>query len=61
MTELIIRSFLAYRHDVQRLKLPKSGPGRLAPMKAVPRVGRNDACPRGSGIKCKKCCGRRHG
>jgi hypothetical protein len=58
MTALIIRNVLAYRNDVQRLKLPKSGLGRLAPVKSVPRVGRNDACPCGSGIKYKKCCGR---
>jgi uncharacterized protein YecA (UPF0149 family) len=23
----------------------------------VPKVGRNDLCPCGSGKKCKKCCG----
>jgi uncharacterized protein YecA (UPF0149 family) len=23
-----------------------------------PKIGRNDACPCGSGIKYKKCCGR---
>src|SRR6267378_1987006 len=24
--------------------------------RAVTKVGRNDACPCGSGLKCKKCC-----
>ena len=28
------------------------------PAKAKPRVGRNDPCPCGSGLKYKKCCGR---
>jgi preprotein translocase subunit SecA len=26
-------------------------------VRAVPRVGRNDVCPCGSGKKYKKCCG----
>lgn len=29
-----------------------------APVKAAPKVGRNDPCPCGSGKKFKKCCGR---
>jgi SEC-C motif len=29
-----------------------------SPNKAVPKVGRNDPCPCGSGKKFKKCCGR---
>jgi preprotein translocase subunit SecA len=29
-----------------------------APIKAGPRVGRNDPCPCGSGKKFKQCCGR---
>jgi len=29
-----------------------------APAKSVPKVGRNDPCPCGSGKKYKKCCGR---
>jgi len=61
MTALIIRNFLAYRQGVQRIKPAGSGPGRLAPARSGPRVGRNDACPCGSGIKYKKCCGRRYG
>ncbi|MDR2820809.1 MAG: preprotein translocase subunit SecA [Desulfovibrio sp.] len=33
-------------------------PGKGEPVRAAPRVGRNDACPCGSGLKYKKCCGR---
>jgi SEC-C motif-containing protein len=29
-----------------------------APVKAAPKVGRNDSCPCGSGKKYKQCCGR---
>ncbi len=29
-----------------------------APLRAAPKVGRNDPCPCGSGKKYKKCCGR---
>jgi SEC-C motif-containing protein len=29
-----------------------------APVKAAPKVGRNDPCPCGSGKKYKQCCGR---
>jgi hypothetical protein len=58
VTALIIRNFLEYRHDVQRGQMAQSGPARLAPARSVPRVGRNDACPCGSGRKYKKCCGR---
>lgn len=35
------------------------GPERQFPvMRAVPKVGRNDPCPCGSGGKFKKCCGK---
>jgi preprotein translocase subunit SecA len=30
---------------------------KAQPVRAVPRVGRNDVCPCGSGKKYKKCCG----
>ena len=30
---------------------------KAQPVRAVPRVGRNDVCPGGSGKKYKKCCG----
>ena len=33
----------------------RTGP---APIKAAPKVGRNDPCPCGSGKKFKQCCGR---
>lgn len=32
------------------------GPLRPAPMRRVGKVGRNDPCPCGSGLKFKKCC-----
>ena len=35
-----------------------SGPRKVMPAKAAPRVGRNDPCPCGSGKKYKNCCGR---
>ncbi len=36
----------------------KAGPAKSTPMKRdVPKVGRNEACPCGSGKKYKKCCG----
>ncbi|MGB8932310.1 MAG: SEC-C metal-binding domain-containing protein [Anaeromyxobacteraceae bacterium] len=40
--------------------LPRSQPPGPAPQAAVavPRVGRNDPCPCGSGKKFKRCCGR---
>ena len=28
----------------------------LEPIRAAPKVGRNDPCPCGSGLKTKKCC-----
>jgi preprotein translocase subunit SecA len=31
---------------------------RQEPYRAPPKVGRNDACPCGSGKKYKRCCGR---
>jgi preprotein translocase subunit SecA len=31
---------------------------KAQPVKSVPRVGRNDACPCGSGKKYKNCCGK---
>ena len=36
--------------------LLQAGP-RLAPHRATTKIGRNDACPCGSGKKFKKCCG----
>lgn len=34
------------------------GPRKVQPMKAAPRVGRNDPCPCGSGKKFKNCHGK---
>lgn len=39
--------------DVERLLAPEQ------PVKSGSTVGRNDRCPCGSGLKYKKCCGRR--
>ncbi len=36
---------------------PKPPPLELAPVGVVPRVGRNDLCPCGSGLKYKRCHG----
>lgn len=33
------------------------GAPRLTPLRAAPKVGRNDPCPCSSGLKHKKCCG----
>ncbi len=57
---------LASRHREEAAgQLPYSGggedearPAKSTPVKAAPRVGRNDPCPCGSGKKYKKCCGR---
>jgi SWIM/SEC-C metal-binding protein len=38
--------------DMQRALEPPE------PVKALPKVGRNEQCPCGSGTKFKKCCGR---
>ncbi len=32
--------------------------GKPAAIREVRRIGRNDPCPCGSGVKFKKCCGR---
>jgi SEC-C motif-containing protein len=40
-----------YFHDGQAVAAP--------PVRAAPKVGRNDPCPCGSGKKHKKCCGAR--
>lgn len=40
--------------DVERLLNPQ------APVTAQTKVGRNDPCPCGSGLKYKQCCLRKH-
>ena len=52
-----------YRHKESNAPLSYSSGGSITdeaqkPAKAGPRIGRNDACPCGSGKKYKKCCGR---
>ena len=42
----------------QAASRPQGGPQKVMPMKAAPRVGRNDLCPCGSGKKFKNCHGR---
>ena len=56
---------LEFRHREGQGQLSYSGGGETGsenqarkPVSATPRVGRNDACPCGSGKKYKKCCGR---
>jgi SEC-C motif domain protein len=34
-----------------------AGEAKAAPVRAGPKIGRNDPCPCGSGKKYKKCCG----
>ena len=50
-----------FRHRDTANALSYSGGGEDAaeaePVKAAPRIGRNDPCPCGSGRKYKKCCG----
>jgi preprotein translocase subunit SecA len=52
-----------YRHkEKAESSLSYSGGGDAPPqrpVRAAPRVGRNDPCPCGSGKKYKKCCGQR--
>jgi len=40
-----------------RARRPRGEGGGPAPVRAGPKVGRNDPCPCGSGKKYKKCCG----
>ena len=49
------------RHKEEQANVSYSGAGSdeapKGPVRAEPRVGRNDPCPCGSGRKYKKCCG----
>ncbi len=47
----------AQREAAKNVNRP-SGPAQRQPIKAQPKVGRNDPCPCGSGKKYKNCCGR---
>ncbi|MDH7497985.1 MAG: SEC-C metal-binding domain-containing protein, partial [Syntrophomonadaceae bacterium] len=42
----------------ERAVVENREPAERKPVKAGKRVGRNDACPCGSGKKYKKCCGK---
>ncbi len=60
--EAVAREF---RHREEPAQLSYSSGGESVtenrpkqPVRAAPRVGRNDLCPCGSGKKYKKCCGR---
>lgn len=44
-------------NSLKEKEIPTTG-GKTEPLKAEPKVGRNDLCPCGSGKKYKKCCGR---
>ncbi|GFH62912.1 MAG: preprotein translocase subunit SecA [Candidatus Desulfovibrio kirbyi] len=58
VAEALTREF---RHrEVDGLSYSGAGdaPPQTKPAKAAPRIGRNNACPCGSGLKYKKCCGR---
>lgn len=43
--------------DVKELLKPESSPQVATKKPEIPKVGRNDPCPCGSGKKYKKCCG----
>ncbi len=44
--------------EIARADRPRGGVPRQAVPSGLPRVGRNDPCPCGSGRKYKRCCGR---
>jgi preprotein translocase subunit SecA len=45
--------------NAQRAAAAGASPKRVTdPIKAAPKVGRNDPCPCGSGKKYKNCCGK---
>ena len=46
----------AQREAARNVNRP--APARTQPVKADPKVGRNDPCPCGSGKKYKNCCGK---
>ena len=45
------------RRSRGRARRPRGEGGGPAPVRAGPKVGRNDPCPCGSGKKYKRCCG----
>lgn len=65
-TKLLITANFANR-PIQRERVAKvtgtsggDAPAVKQPVKKAVKVGRNDPCPCGSGLKYKKCCGRTH-
>ncbi len=45
--------------SIERIDFVKQKPIPTSPVKrASPKIGRNDPCPCGSGLKFKKCCGK---
>ncbi len=48
----------AQRLAAQNAGRAASAPRKAAPVKAGPKIGRNDPCPCGSGKKYKNCCGK---
>lgn len=53
----LLKQFEQRRADLQ--KRIESGETQKAVVKEHRRIGRNDPCPCGSGVKFKKCCGSR--
>jgi len=54
--DLIGRGFFALLIYLGLIGLAWNGPEAIAPRPAGRRVGRNDPCPCGSGLKYKRCC-----
>ncbi len=48
----------AYQRSVSPTGDNKPEPAKIQPVKNAEKVGRNDPCPCGSGLKYKKCCGK---
>lgn len=49
--------FPSINHAPAPLPEQKSAPEKIQPVVVLPKIGRNDLCPCGSGKKYKKCCG----
>ncbi|MDR2850939.1 MAG: preprotein translocase subunit SecA [Desulfovibrio sp.] len=58
VAEAITREFRHREADGLSYSGAGDAPPQTKPAKAAPRIGRNNACPCGSGLKYKKCCGR---
>jgi len=53
-----LREAFAARRDAAQERL-EAGKTKSLEVKEVRRISRNDPCPCGSGVKFKKCCGKR--